>query len=56
MKVHEPGECPDYPYGLEVGCDGEAEWVINPYVDEIYDEQVYEWICPGVYRGMCMDI
>lgn len=53
-KVHEPGDCLDRGYGQD--CEGLAEWCENPYVQEIYNESEWEWICPGVYHGMCMDI
>lgn len=54
MRVHEPGECFDSLYGAE--CNGIASYVVDPYVQEIYGEIVYEWICDGVYEGKCMDI
>ena len=34
----------------------EGEWVINPYVDEIYNEEVWEYICPDCYHELCMDV
>lgn len=55
-RVHEPGNCIDYYYGLEVNCDGIATWREDPYALEIHEESIFDWICPGVYRGKCMDI
>lgn len=34
----------------------EGEWRINPYVDEICNEEVWEYICPDCYHELCMDI
>lgn len=53
-KVHEPGECFDSAYGKD--CDGMAEYVPDPYAEEIHEVTIYDWFCPGVYTGHCMDI
>lgn len=55
-KIHESGVCDDYFYGLEVDCDGYADWVVNPFILEVYGEEEYQWICAGRYLGMQMDI
>lgn len=53
-RVHEPRECFDRLYGED--CDGLADWVPDPYLEEIHGEREFGWFCPGVYHGLCMDI
>lgn len=51
---HDLGHCPDPIYGTN--CNGAARWTIDPYVDEIYGEEVWGWFCDGVLEGKRMDI
>lgn len=34
----------------------EGNWCINPYIEEINGEEVWEYICPDCYHELCMDI
>jgi hypothetical protein len=51
---HTPGNCREPHYGAN--CDGIARWQVNPYIEELYGEREWEFICDGVYTGMSMDI
>ena len=31
-------------------------YVINPYTEDIYGEEVWEWMCDECYHDACMDI
>ena len=43
-RVHEPGECPTgYKF-----CDGIEDFGEDPYLEEIYGDHSYYWMCPGV--------
>ena len=33
-----------------------ADYVINPYFYEMYDEEYYEWMCPECYHEAAMDV
>jgi hypothetical protein len=54
MKAHEPGECPNALYGKD--CNGIATPREDPYLAELYDEHVVDWMCDGVTTGRRMDI
>lgn len=53
-KVHELGECFD-SYGKGT-CDGYATLGVDPFRDEIYDDQTLVWQCEGVRTGSAQDI
>lgn len=33
-----------------------ALWMVNPFIEEIYGEAVWEWICDSCEEILCDDI
>jgi hypothetical protein len=37
-------------------CSEDVEYTIDPYIDEIYDEEEWCNLCPDCYHERCQDI
>ena len=36
--------------------DANVEWVHNPYIADVHNELVWEWMCTKCYEDACDDI
>ncbi len=40
----------------DCGTDKDVEFVIDPFVQELYDQEVHRYLCKACYREAILDI